>query len=90
MKKETKIIIGLGVATLAYLVWKQNKKSFTGETAPPCVKPLYPCPNLPGRCYSRTRGGIPGIAPIGCFGNPNAPIPVPQQTPPIIPISPRG
>jgi hypothetical protein len=88
MKKETKIIIGLGVATLAYLVWKQNKKSFTGETAP-CVKPLYPCPNLPGRCYTRTRGSILGMAPIGCFGNPNAPIPVP--TPPTtIPISPRG
>jgi hypothetical protein len=94
MKKQTKIIIGVGaVAIFGYLVWKQSKKkSFANaEGTHECQKPFLPCPRLAGACYTPTRGSIPGTAPIGCFGNPGAPIPLPpQQTPPIIPISPRG
>ena len=100
MKKQTKIIIGVGaVAIFGYLVWKQSKKkSFAnagGETNQ-CEKPLMPCPRLPGACYRPTRGGIPGIHPIGCFGGtPWVPGGTPINTtpipaPPTTPISPRG
>ena len=102
MKKQTKIIIGVGaVAIFGYQIWKQSKKkSFVNAGGThECQKPFLPCPRLAGACYTPTRGSIPGTAPIGCFGgtpyNPGGtpinttPIPVPQ-TPPTTPISPRG
>ena len=99
MTKQNKILLGVGaIAIASYLVWKNKKKSFANAGGRnECQKPQLPCPKLVGACYTPTRGSIVGTAPIGCFTGlqntslpPTTPIPLPQQTPPIIPASPRG
>ena len=104
MTKQNKILLGVGALALAsYLVWKNKKKLFANASGDQkeCQKPQMPCPRLAGSCFTPTRGGIIGTAPIGCFGGTpyntptqttapggtiinTTPIPMPQQTPPIV------
>ena len=97
MTKNTKTAITIGaVAIVGYLVYNRIIASGTGTIGfanangtNECVKPLSPCPKLPGACYRPTRGGIPGVAPIGCFGMPMPPRPPMPMPPTPMPPTPR-